>query len=99
MAACLEMNPQVRGLMAGSWWFDPRMEKITPILKKMGDLMLGNGALLFRYGPDSSSLKNALANSPARQKLYDQRQYFPETHFVVWPRDSLTEWAGRPAGN
>ncbi|MBN2475127.1 MAG: hypothetical protein JXB62_11000 [Pirellulales bacterium] len=93
VAQCLEMNPQIRGLMAGSWWFDPQARRVSPRLPDFGELMLDHGAFLFRYERDSSALKNALANSPARQRLYDKGQYAPTTYIVIWPRDALIAWA------
>ena len=93
IAACLERNPSYRALLSGSWWFDPQLAEISPGLAKMGEIMLQNGAFLFRYKTDSDALRHALQNSPARQRLYEQGKYTPVTYFIVWPRDALIAWA------
>ncbi len=93
VAACLERNPQYRGLMTASWWFDPQLQKISSALASLGEVMLQNGAILLREGRTSWARNTALNNSPARQKLYDEGKYFPTNYFVVWPRDSLIAWA------
>lgn len=93
IAACLEINPACRGMMTSSWWFDPQLEQISPRLVRLGDIMLQNGALLFRFGQHSNARRHALANSPARQELYDQGKYRPTEYFIVWPRDRLIAWA------
>ncbi len=93
VAACLEMNPSHRGLVSASWWFDPEVTDTNRVLAKLGETMLQNGAFLFRYKSDADAMHNALVNSPARQKLYDQGKYTPTTYFVVWPRDALLAWA------
>jgi hypothetical protein len=93
IAACLEMNPRYRGLICGSWWFDPQVRKISPHLPDFAKIMLDNGAFLFRYGKSPSALRNALYYSPARQRLYQEKKYSPREYIVVWPRGSLITWA------
>lgn len=93
VAACLQMNSQYRGLMAASWLYDPQLEQVSPYLTYLREVMVENGAFLFRYGRTSSSLQDSLFNSPARQKLYKEGKYSPAGYTVVWPRDSLIAWA------
>jgi hypothetical protein len=95
IAACLEMNPRIRGLIGGSWWFDPKIRTISPRLPDFAKIMLDNGAVLLRYGKSPSALHNALYNSPVRQKLYNEKKYTPQDYFVVWLRDPLIAWARR----
>lgn len=93
IADCLLMNPQFRGLIASSWLYDPHLIDVSPHLTFLRELMENNGAYVFRYGSTSGSLDDALVNSPARQKLYENGKYKPTSYCVVWPRDALIAWA------
>lgn len=95
IAACLQINPGCRGLIGGSWWFDPQIRTISPRLPDFAKIMLENGAFLFRYGRSPSALRNALYNSPTRQRLYNEKKYSPRDYIVVWPREPLIAWAKR----
>ncbi|NQT87194.1 hypothetical protein HQ560_10550 [bacterium] len=94
IAACLERNPHVRGVMGSSWWFDPKLASGSPYLAYLGDFLVANGAFRFRYYaiPEGG---DALANSPARQQLFDEGQYTPTSYIIAWPRASLLAWAKR----
>jgi hypothetical protein len=91
IAECLKLNPQVRGLLASSWWFDPELETISPGLGFLRRGFVESGAFLFRYGPPAND--HATANSPQRKKLVEEGKYTPMTYTIVWPRKLMIRWA------
>jgi len=89
----LEANPSVRGVYGASWWFDPRLEEVSPRIAFLRTLPESHGARVFRLGPDASSTQNALANSKQRRDLYERGQYTPINYILIWGRDDLIAWA------
>jgi len=97
IAESLMLNPQIKGVFVGSWWYDPQLEQVSPYLAYLKEFPTENGAYLFRYGITKGATKFALANSPDRQELYNQGRYQPAAYNLVWPRSSLIAWAKRTA--
>ena len=93
VAECLRMNPSYRGLVVGSWWYDPQLERMSPHLTYLRETMQKGGALLFRYGSTKGALRDGLANSAKRQALYEAGEYIPTSYTIVWPRDNMIQWA------
>jgi len=91
IADCLKLNPQVRGLIASSWWYDPALETVSPGLAYLRRGFVERGAFLFRYGPPAND--HAIANSPQRTKLVEEGKYSPMTYTIVWPRGMMIRWA------
>jgi hypothetical protein len=90
---CLKLNPHIRGLLATSWWYDPQLTQVAPHLAYLRETSVAHGALLVRAGRTDGAVKMALANSPQRQRLYDEGRYFPESYALVWSRQSLLKLA------
>ena len=91
IADCLKLNPQICGLIASSWWYDPALETVSPGLGYLRRGFVERGALLFRYGPPAND--HATANSPQRAKLVEEGKYRPMTYTIVWPRGMMIRWA------
>jgi hypothetical protein len=94
VAACLHMNPHIRGFLATSWLYDPQLSRVSPYLAFLREGSLAHGAMLAHVGPTEGSIKYALARSPERQRLYDAGEYVPTSYAVVWTRQAMLEWAG-----
>jgi hypothetical protein len=95
VAACLRLNPDVRGLLATSWWYDPQLATVSPHLAFLREGSLAHGGVLLRAGSSEGARKYAVANSPERQKLYAAGEYVPVSYAVLWTRDALLRWADR----
>jgi hypothetical protein len=93
IGALLELNPSILGVFGASWWFDPRLEEVSPRLAFLRTLPESHGARVFRQGADDLSTQDALANSRQREELYRQGLYKPENCLLVWGRDDLIAWA------
>lgn len=92
LAELLLANPGYRGVMASSWFRDPRLAAISPRLGYLREYPLRHGAKLFWTGRDGAGTSGALARSPTRQRLFAEGKYVPDIHLMVWPRDALLEW-------
>ena len=89
----LKIQPDVKGVFGGSWFFDPELEKISPRLVYLRKIVTDNGGKLFYLGCDSQSIKDATRKSPKRRKLYEENKYMPTSYLLIWPRKKLISWA------
>ncbi len=93
IADMLERAPRVRGMFGSSWFYDPRMEEVSPRLAYMRRRVVENGGHAFRVGTFGSSLVDALARSEWRRRLFHEGKYLPTHYLLVWARDELLRWA------
>ncbi len=87
------LHPEVRGMIAGSWFYDPALEQVSPRLVYLRRVPLAGGAwLLFvNDGPDARA--NALATSPTRRRLFEEGKYLPKNYMIVWSKARQQAWA------
>ena len=98
VAVLLRRYPEYRGLVGGSWFFDPEVSRISPHLEYLIRRPQAAGAVFFRVGTSQSDIDNATAKSRHRRKLYEDGKYVPTSYFMVWPREQLLEWAEHSTG-
>jgi hypothetical protein len=95
-AALLRYNPRLRGICAGAWMLDPRLDVVAPRLAWVRHELAANGAHFVRLGPGAGA-SAGLAASRTLRALADNGAYVPETWMMVWPRRAVLRWAGRSA--
>jgi hypothetical protein len=95
IADLLELNPEIKGMMGSSWWFDPALESISPNLSFLRKVPLDHGAQLFRVGTSAASTQAAIHLSAERRRRYDSGRYLPTIYMLAWDRKDLLEWANR----
>lgn len=78
----LQNNPDHKGLCGMSWYYDPKVQEISPHLSYLRDRPLSGGAKFFLIGPDSS--KGALYKSKKRRELFQNGEYLPRKYMMVW---------------
>ena len=91
IAQMLRKNPHVKGIVGGSWFYDPALKDISPRLMYLQKIPLDNGARCFFVGEDTSG--NAIHKSETRLKLYQQGKYVPKSHLLIWPRKAMIKWS------
>lgn len=91
IADMLKDNPNIHGVMRGSWFLDPEIKNISPRLSYLQDLPLKNGASTFCVGEDYSG--SALAKSKTRLNLFNEGKYTPMNYLLVWPREAIISWS------
>jgi hypothetical protein len=95
IAELLELNPEIKGMMGSSWWFDPTLEAISPNLSFLRKVPLDNGAQLFRVGTSAAATQDAVYLSAERSRLYDSGSYLPTIYLLAWTRKDMLEWANQ----
>lgn len=93
LADCMEMNPEIRGVMSVGWLFDPQLEFVTPELSYLREGWIENGAGRFFWEISDATTYMATTNSAPRTALYEDGKFLPESHMVIWPRKSLIAWS------
>lgn len=93
LADMLALNPEVKGIVGGSWFYDPALSSISPHLAYIHERPAKNGASFFFSQIDNSG--SAISRSRTRRRLYEQGRYIPQAYAMVWPRRSLISWAQR----
>jgi hypothetical protein len=94
VAELLKIHNNVKGLLGGSWFYDPALETITPRLSYLSRVPVQHGAMIF-YSADEDESSGALTYSTSRRRLFEQGRYRPRTYLLVWPRADLLRWAAQ----
>lgn len=98
-ASLLKQNREIKGIYGCSWLYDPKLEEVSPHLAFIRKIVIDNGGKLFYMGPSERGIKDALAKSNTRRKLYAEGKYMPTEYMMLWSRQSLIDWANRVSGN
>lgn len=93
MAAILEEQPELVGMAAYSWFYDPQLDAVSPRLTYLRATPLKGGAILCRCGTSEQDIANATATSGTRRKLYESGEYTPVAYQLLWPRREMIAWA------
>ena len=93
IARLLERHPQIRGMAATSWFYDPALGEISPRLDYLRRLPMDHGALLVRHGTTPFDIHSATATSASRRALHEAGNYDPVCCSILWDRRDLIAWA------
>ena len=93
LADLLHKNPNVMGMLATSWFYDPALEKISPRLAYLAQTPRKAGARIIKIGSSEFDRSSATKTSQTRRKLYEAGQYIPTSYTVMWQRNDLINWA------
>jgi hypothetical protein len=94
MAQALEMQPEVLGFAACSWFRSPATHRVSPHLAWVSTVFVENGGLVAEAGRDDPD-SGVLARSATRRALYEAGTFTPTRGLVMWPRASMIAWARR----
>jgi hypothetical protein len=94
-AELYDLHPEVLGMVAGSWFYDPVVETISPRLAYLRTVPQQGGARVWFVSHDGQAVKNATATSERRRALHAAGQYRPASWMLVWPRAAQIAWAHR----
>jgi hypothetical protein len=90
LPAVFRSYPQLKGLFASSWFYDPLLQDISPELNFVRDIPRRLGAVFVHVGPEVGADSDALVLSRHRRELYAAGKYTPEKYlFAVSKRDIL----------
>lgn len=88
----LAVMPNVAGMIATSWFYDPKLEQISPRLAYLRRVPCDASAIMVCHGTTDFDIKSSTATSPTRRELYEQGKYMPTCWSIVWPRDAMLAW-------
>lgn len=89
------LHPDVLGMIAGSWFYDPVVAIVSPHLAYLRTVPEAGGARALFVSHDEQAIKNATATSEKRRALHAAGQYRPASWILVWPRAAQIAWAQR----
>ncbi|CAN5812012.1 hypothetical protein BH11PSE12_BH11PSE12_21780 [soil metagenome] len=92
----LKLNPEIKGMLGGSWFYDPFLSVISPRLEYLRGIPCENGAKVF-FSQDEGADSSALSKSESRKKMYVDGKYTPKAFLLVWARDDLINFSERNA--
>lgn len=93
VAELLRAHTDVVGVVGYSWFYDPRIEVISPWLAYLRRRPLDGGAFLLRGHTSEFDVRNATATSRTRRRLYEAGEYTPVGYKMIWLRRDLLRWA------
>jgi len=94
-AELYDLHPETLGMIAGSWFYDPMVEIISPHLAYLRTVPEAGGARAMFVSHDEQAVKNATATSEKRRALQAAGQYRPASWSLLWPRRAQIAWARR----
>lgn len=92
MALSAELQPDIRGLVACSWFLSRDAFIASPHLSFVLAPFSESGALITTRGA-ADEAEGFLTGSEARKKLYQNGDYKPTMGIVLWPRHQMISWA------
>jgi hypothetical protein len=94
MAQSMQLQPDIKGMIASSWFHSPDTFQITPHLSWLNRVFLENGALVSTMGRASADC-GVFHRSPDRQQAFDEGRFKPTLGLIIWPRLEMLAWAAR----
>lgn len=91
----LALRPQVVGMVATSWFYDPALTEISPRLAYLREVPSSNGAIGVAHGTTAFDIHSATATSPTRRGLYEEGKYRPTCWSILWLRQDMIAWRRR----
>jgi hypothetical protein len=95
MAKVLERNPELTGITSNAWFHSEALREAFPRLVWMRDVFIGADAYAVDLEPGHGD--DIGHNSAKRKELYEANKFIPRHTLVLWPRDSVLEWAASRA--
>ncbi|HEY2376728.1 MAG TPA: hypothetical protein VGH98_12195 [Gemmatimonadaceae bacterium] len=92
MARSMELQPEVKGLIASAWLHSPATFEVSPHLAWLNKVFADHGAVMATTGraaPDSG----VFTRSVERQRAFDEGRFKPTIGLVVWKRRDMLAWA------
>lgn len=92
MARTMELQPDIRGFAALSWFRSPATHAVSPHLAWLSRVFLENGGRVVEAGPEPPD-GGVLYRSETRRRLFESGKFHPTRGLVLWPRRAMIDWA------
>ncbi|MEX1081153.1 MAG: hypothetical protein WD382_03720 [Halofilum sp. (in: g-proteobacteria)] len=93
LAELLRANPNLAGVCAASWLYDPALPRVSPHLWFMQEPARSHDAKFFRLKTDEQSQRLATLKSATRRRLFEAGEYLPTAYAMIWFKNDLMRWA------
>ena len=94
MAQCLELQPEVKGILTVGWLHSPDTYTVSPHLAWRNQTVLENGGFVGRINhPAENHL--VFHRSPERRKAFEEGRFTPTSGLVLWAAADMRRWAAR----
>jgi hypothetical protein len=92
MARSMELQPDIKGLAASSWFRSPDTHRVSPHLAWVNKVVLENDGFVAVRGPADPDC-GVFVRSQTRRRLYEAGTFTPTLGLVIWPRRAMLTWA------
>jgi hypothetical protein len=92
MARSLQLQPEVRALLAHAWFHDPAAVRVHPHLEAINRPYVNHGGLITLLGPASPD-SGVLERNAQRSADYLAGKVQYKYGLAIWPRDAAIRWA------
>ena len=90
----LKVNPEIKGMQGGSWFYDPALKTISPRLAYLREIPCQNGAAIF-FASTEDHTSSALSTSLSRVEKFKAGEYVPRAFVLAWPRKALITFSDK----
>lgn len=95
MARSLELQPEVLGIVASAWFYDPQAVAENPWLEPLSRPFQNGGRIVLLGPADAAS--GVLEGNAQRRRKFDEGQIAYRVGLAIWPRARALAWAdGHP---
>jgi hypothetical protein len=94
LAMAMELQPHIKGVLAGSWLHSTETHRVSPHLAFLNQPYLECGGHYFDAGPAAES-DGFLTGDAHRSELYRSGQYKPTFGVVLCSREQMLHWLRR----
>jgi hypothetical protein len=93
LPAVFRSYPELKGIIAGAWFFDPQLETISPNLSFVREVPTRWGGIIVRESVVSSAMSGAFELSQHRRELYDRGLYQPTIYYLIAAKSRILKHA------
>jgi hypothetical protein len=92
VADLLKAHTDVQGLISSSWFYDAKLESVSPHLNYLWKMPSAHGGFILRGSASKFDITSAIVKSQWRRQEYEAGRYKPAGCLLIWPRDQLLKW-------
>lgn len=92
MACSMALQPDIKGLVASSWFRSPDTHRVSPHLAWVNTVVIENGGFAAVRGPADVNC-GVFVRSETRRRLFERGEFTPTIGLVLWPRKAMLRWA------
>jgi hypothetical protein len=94
IAECLPLQPELRGLIACSWFYSTALREVSPHLCWLRDFFAENGATIVEMEKAPADY-GFMIGSARRRALDEKGRLRPRLTLILWSRADRAAWPAR----